>query len=255
MEQGLHDEIVRLRLELRQKEEECMMLRNVIDGLKSDVMSMDEKTDKMRKEMDERQKQVDQRMKDLYDMMKGSGPALGPSTLTPAPTEGDKTNGINGSVCESREDRVIMSDRKDGEWKRVECKRRRKSGAKGKDRKVRGKSVDSLYSDEGESDGMIDMSESEGSSSESEVNVGKGILIREVPKIDRFRLHGGKSVEEFFGEFERYCKLKYPENKGYWMNVLGECLDGGVLEFFCVIMSVGEPRYEVVKERLIGKVK
>ena len=249
----LNEEVVRLRLELRKKEEECEMLRGMMEGMENKIKGMNEKTDRMKKEMGDRQDQTDRRMQDLYNMMTGAGSVPGPTTLTPAPTEGTPLNGMDGSRVESKEDTV--SGRKGGEWKRVESKRGSKHGSKVKDRKARGKSVDSLYSDEGESDDMIGMSETESSSSESEVNVGKGILIREVPRIDKFRLHGGKSMDEFFGDFERYCKLKYPQNKGHWVSVLGDCLDGKVLEFLRVITSVGEPKYDVVKKRLIGQVK
>ena len=77
------------------------------------------------------------------------------------------------------------------------------------------------------------------------------MLIREVPKISSYDVWRTKDVEDFLREFENYCKVKCPENKAYWVKELNGCLQGRMLDFYSTITSVGEFKYETVKESIV----
>ena len=51
--------------------------------------------------------------------------------------------------------------------------------------------------------------------SDDSVGVGKSLLVREIPKITKFNVNGVKSIGEFFQDFERYCKCKFPDHPSY----------------------------------------
>src|SRR5678815_4101504 len=68
-----------------------------------------------------------------------------------------------------------------------------------------------------------------------------------------FNVYGTKEVEEFFREYEGYCREKFDENKVFWVKELGEFLEGRMLDFYKAV-SVGEPKYEVVKQRIMDQV-
>ena len=95
-------------------------------------------------------------------------------------------------------------------------KKKKKKSKKGKKSNLFqiSQSRDSLYtkSDESESDWLKSESEE---TSDSEVEVQRSILIREVPKIEKFNAYGQKEVKDFFEEYENYCKEKYGENKSF----------------------------------------
>ena len=71
----------------------------------------------------------------------------------------------------------------------------------------------------------------------------------------KFSVTGTKDIGEFFREFESCCKLKHPENKNYWVKELEASLEGPVLEFYHIITSVGEPKYETVRDTIMYQVK
>ena len=117
------------------------------------------------------------------------------------------------------------------------------------------RSKDSLYSSsksEIVSDSDLEGTESE---DESSINVRRSVLIREIPKIGRYRLYGAQDIVEFFRDFETYCSQKFGENKKFWVKELSEFLDDRLEGMYRAIVNVGDPRYEIVKERIIGQVR
>ena len=66
---------------------------------------------------------------------------------------------------------------------------------------------------------------------EQKTEIRKSVLIREVPKIGKYDVYGTKDIEEFFKEFEKFCKVKCPENKSHWVKELEECLEGRIFDF------------------------
>lgn len=118
------------------------------------------------------------------------------------------------------------------------------------------KSIDSLYSSSNEGKGTSDSRETESETeSTSDAGVHRSVLIREVPKVGKFNVYGPKDVKEFFKEYESYCREKFGENTRFWVKELGEFLEGRLYDFYRAIVSVGEPKFEVVKERVIDQVK
>ena len=82
----------------------------------------------------------------------------------------------------------------------------------------------------------------------------RSILIRDIPRPGKYDLYGAKDVVEFFREYERYCKERFHNNKQFWVKELGDFLEGRIADFYRTVVSVGEPKYDVVKQRLIEQV-
>ncbi|RXG71119.1 hypothetical protein Avbf_04773 [Armadillidium vulgare] len=118
----------------------------------------------------------------------------------------------------------------------------------------KGKSIDSLYSSSMDSEKEDEERESD-QSTDTDYDVKRSILIRDIPKISKFNVYGTKDVHDFFKEYESYCKEKFSENKGFWVKELGEFLEGRMLDFYKAVVSVGEPKYEVVKQRIEDQVR
>ena len=104
----------------------------------------------------------------------------------------------------------------------------------------RSKSVDFLYSTEEEKD-YVNEEERELSESECVADIRKSILIREIPKVNKFSVTGMEDIREFFRQFENDCKTKCPESKNYCVKELEDSFEGRVLEFYRTITSIGEP--------------
>lgn len=118
-----------------------------------------------------------------------------------------------------------------------------------------GRSVDSLYSSSNEGENKTLESETDEYDSKSDCDVKRSILITEVPKISRYNIYGGKSIGDHFKEYENYCRKKFGENKRFWVKELGETLEGRILDFYKTVVCGGEPRYEVMKQRMIHQVR
>ena len=235
---------------LRRLEEENARLR-------AENLEMGKMIDRMREErkrdMEELQKNMEERfgkqLDGIYSML---GMGIGEEITKKEQTVKPKTSTPNVKMCSDSEKEI------ESNIKGKQKVRRRKSGGKGNSCKqdikhVKSKSMDSLYSTENEkSSNEID---DETSDSDDPVEVRKSVLIREIPKVSKFNVYGSKDVNDFFKEYENYCKVKFPENQNYWVKELEECLDGRMLEFYRMITSVGEPKYEVVKARMIDHVK
>ena len=118
------------------------------------------------------------------------------------------------------------------------------------------KSKDSLYSSSESQAGrnLVDTTSSE-SNSEEDKKVHRSILIREVPPISKFNPYGARDIESFFVEYENYCLEKYGDNRRFWVKGLGEFLEGRLADLYRAMVSVGEPKYEVVKGRVIEQVR
>jgi len=163
-----------------------------------------------------------------------------------------------GAVGGKAEERELREDRKESIGENgMELPVQKSKGEKGKKKEqtkapkavVKSVSIDdSLYSSSA--------SESEKGSSESDVGEVKtgGLVIREIPTPSKFNVYGSRDIEDFFREFEGYCKAKYSERMGHWVKVLGECLEGRMYEFWKVITGEGNVKYEVVKSRMIEQV-
>lgn len=48
-----------------------------------------------------------------------------------------------------------------------------------------------------------------------------GIIFREVPKIGEYFISSERNINDFFMEYERYCKEKYGDRKHHWFQGLG----------------------------------
>ena len=142
----------------------------------------------------------------------------------------------------------------DGKKKKKTSKNRRH------ERKIQArlsKSVDSLYTNSNESESETEVDSNE---TGSDVEVGRkkkierSLLVREVPKISKFDVQGSRDIGDFFKEYERYCKDKFGDNMRFWVKEL-EYLQGRIGEFYKTIISVGDPKYDIVKHRIIEQVK
>ena len=56
-----------------------------------------------------------------------------------------------------------------------------------------------------------------GEQSGSEYDVKRNILIREV-RPGKYELKGTKDIQDFFREYEKYCKERFSNNKAFWLN-------------------------------------
>ena len=98
----------------------------------------------------------------------------------------------------------------------------------------------------GSGDGSCRSDESEsGEQSGSEYDVIRSILIREVPRPGKYELKGTKDIQDFFKEYEKYCKERFSDNKTFWVKELGEFLEGRMNEFYKTIICIGELRIKV----------
>ena len=155
----------------------------------------------------------------------------------------------------------IGKDGKEPKKKKDESVKKKKKSSKNRlherllKSRYQSRSKDSLYStSRSETDWKSSVEDSESESDES-VNVRRSVLIREVPRIAKFRLYGSQDILDFFREFENYCLEKFGENKKFWIKELGEFLDDRLVELYGVIANIGEPKYEVVKERIVEQVR
>ena len=117
------------------------------------------------------------------------------------------------------------------------------------------RSKDSLYSSSKSEIESASASGNSDSEEESSVNVRRSVLIREIPKIGRYRLYGAQDILDFFREYEAYCAQKFGDNKKFWVKELGEFLDDRLEGVYRAIVSVGDPKYEIVRERIVGQVR
>ena len=157
--------------------------------------------------------------------------------------DGEMKGGVKGSKPERKGETIkkrLLSGKSEKSNSRYEEKYGSKDSLYSSSRSVCETGSDRTESDSGE---------------EGSVNVRRSVLIREVPRISRFRLAGAQDIVEFFKEYERYCLEKLGENKKIWVKELGEFLDDRLEGVYRAIVGVGEPRYEVVKERVIAHVR
>ena len=235
-------EVERLKEALRKKEREN---ENLIDELRELKNGMEE----MEKRMEDRMvAKLDDIMRERFASEVGGG-AKSKRTSTPridrqkTKSEEPVKNGLSDVDEDEDEEKMKKKKKKTSKQRRHERRMKAKS-----------KSIDSLYSssDEGVSeDGGSGSSES----SESGIQVKRSVLIRDIPKINKFNVYGTKDVFEFFKDYEGYCKEKFDENRVFWVKELGEFLEGRMLDFYKAIVSVGEPKYEVVKQRILDQVR
>src|SRR5215469_12725377 len=106
--------------------------------------------------------------------------------------------------------------------KEAEARKREKLLKKEENRR-RNKSIDSLDTESSTSSGTDTDSDTDSSDS---AHIQKTILIREPTKIEPFDVYSGKKIEEFFTEYEKYCKQQFPDNKKVWCTNLKESLIG-----------------------------
>lgn len=134
-------------------------------------------------------------------------------------------------------------------------KKAKRGSQKKRDRKIRMyvSAEDSLYSS---TDLTLSTSEEyEEDSSEEEVTVQRGILIREVPKAAKFNVYSKQSMHDFFKQYESYCKSKFMDHPEHWVKELGEFLEGRMSDFYKTIVGSGPVKYDVVKERMLEHCK
>ena len=116
------------------------------------------------------------------------------------------------------------------------------------------KMQNSLYSESGSSSEVDRRIDTE-SESEYEVEVKKSVYLREPPKVQKYDARSRKDVGEFFKEYENYCKEKFGENRKPWVTELGSFLIGKVAEYYGEMMKAKEPKYDIVKDRIIASVR
>ena len=257
----LHEQLERMKRENEELKTREKRLKEQIGILTPKCIQLEEKI------LVDREKH-DKQMRDLVIEMHGIEGAVGRMTSTPIGEGGRQEWTQTYTKPWSPEDSYKRSEGKnDGRKVRnlgakggaIKKDRWSGSGRKGRSssrfEKERSRSRDSLYSS------SKSMSESEDSGAESEtgdegsINVRRSVLIREVPKISPFRLAGSQDIVEFFKEFEKYCQEKLGENRKFWVKELGEFLDSRLAELYRAIVNVGDPKYEVVKDRIIAHVR
>ena len=275
----LEELVIKKDVELIQKNEELKQVKREYQKVRANESRLEERVkeltpkcidleEKLRIGEEEHEKALSRLVKDLWGIegaVGGMTGAVGGMTSTPVAEKGyrDWSGRLEGLV--SPQDYTV---RKKGGVKGG--KHEGKGGGKhegkgGVSRKLKTatkhsekyESKDSLYSSSRsalESDSCSSSSESETEEGAS-VSVRRSVLIREVPRISRFRLAGSQDIVDFFKEYERYCQEKLGSNKKFWVKELGEFLDDRLEGVLRAIVSVGEPKYEVVKERVIAHVR
>ena len=241
----LESEVERLREALRRKERECEELIDQLKNLQEGILDSEKR---MEEKMAARMAQMEEYVNGRLDYAKGVA-------VTSTPSNGGKSEKV-------KVDREEKCEEEDSESKEeelsvsVEKKKKKKKTAKNRRHErlmtKRGVSIDSLYGSV-DGSGRNDDSES-GEQSGSEYDVKRSILIREVPRPGKYELKGTKDIQDFFREYEKYCKERFSDNKTFWVKELGDFLDGRMNEFYKTIICVGDPKYEVVKQRMIEQV-
>src|SRR5215469_12104882 len=150
------------------------------------------------------------------------------------------------------------SEKKIRRRRRKRRRRRRKRRRRGRKRKKRENrkrniSIDSLDTDSTSSSETDTDTESSTDSSDS-ARFQKSLLIREPTKVEQFDAYSGKKIEEFFSEYEKYCKQNFPDNKKVWCTNLKELMVGRMKTYYDSVTCVEDPKYEMVKRRIISHV-
>src|SRR5215469_1413656 len=173
-------------------------------------------------------------------------------TQTDVDTEGDRKSENDSDYEERRRTNEILEKKKE-ERKRKEKKKKEEEARKRKmkENRRRNISIDSLGTESSTSSGTDTDSDTDSSDSARKQ---KTILIREPTKVEPFDVYSGKKIEDFFTEYEKYCKQQYPENKKMWCTKLKESLTGRMKKYYDTATCVEDPKYEIVKQRIIGHV-
>src|SRR5215469_3571843 len=138
--------------------------------------------------------------------------------------------------------------RKEEENKKKEEEARKNKKRENRRRNISIDSLDTYSSSSSETD-----TDSSTDSSDS-ARVQKTLLIREPTKVEPFDAYSGKKIEEFFTEYEKYCKQQFPENKKVWCTNLKELMVGRMKTYYESVTCVEDPKYEMVKRRIISHV-
>ena len=196
-----------------------------------------------------------EKMAQMKEYMNGRLEDAKGAVVTSTPGDGSKSEKVKFGRDERREDEDSESKEDELSVGMEKKKKKRTSKNRRHERlmnKRGGVSIDSLY---GSGDGSCRNDESEsGEQSGSEYDVIRSILIREVPRPGKYELKGTKDIQDFFKEYEKYCKERFSDNKTFWVKELGEFLEGRMNEFYKTIICIGGPKYEVVKQRMIEQV-
>src|SRR5215469_16157509 len=165
----------------------------------------------------------------------------------------ESTSSQNASDDISEEERRKETNRKKTKKKKGKKtesqKRKEKNQEEGKQKGKKHVSLDSL---ETSSESGNESSTDSGTSERAKVH--RSILIREVAKIAPYDVYGSREVKDFFKEYEAYCQIQWPNNRKAWAEKLGEYLEGRILGFYKSITCAGDPKYDVVRERIIEQV-
>src|SRR5215469_16924252 len=129
------------------------------------------------------------------------------------------------------------------EQKKKEEEARKK---KKKENRKRNISIDSLDTDSTSSSETDTESSTDSSDS---ARFQKTLLIREPTKVEPFDAYSGKKIEEFFSEYEKYCKQQFPDNKKVWCTNLKESMMGRMKTYYDTVTCVEDPKYEMVEKR------
>src|SRR5678816_311471 len=114
-------------------------------------------------------------------------------------------NEKNGKIEKNEKNGKIEKNEKNGKIEKKDKKKKKTSKNRRHERRMKSKSIDSLYSSsEGEMVEVEGYGMGSGSESERERRVKRSVLIRDIPKINKFNVYGTKVVEEFFREYEGY---------------------------------------------------
>ena len=73
---------------------------------------------------------------------------------------------------------------------------------------------------------------------------------RKTPALRKFDLSKGKSLEEYLGKFEEYCKNTVKGGKDYWIEELENYLTGSILDTYKILRNQ-EDKYKKFKKRLL----
>src|SRR5215469_4556270 len=112
------------------------------------------------------------------------------------------------------------------EQKKKEEEARKKKKRENRKRNI---SIDSLDTDSSSSSETDTESSTDSSDS---ARFQKTLLIREPTKVEPFDAYSGKKIEEFFSEYEKYCKQQFPDNKKVWCTNLKESMVGRMKTYY-----------------------
>ena len=263
-----NDEKRALRSELERMKREMERVKIRERNLREEIGILSPKCIKLEQQLVLEKSNHEKHMRELLRSVYGVEGAGGRMTSTPvddagrkewtqkyervgSPEDGCRKEGGNNESRKGRNSRNKGEPIKKDRWN----SKKERSSSRFDRNGSRSRSRDSLYSS------SLSISESEesgaetGSGDEGSMRVRRSVLIREVPKISSFRIAGPQDVGEFFKEFENYCQEKLGENRKLWVKELGEFLDSRLEEVYKAIVNVGEPKYEVVKDRIIAQVR